>query len=48
MYGSQYRDISLGGGDDNNCSVTIGWIDEAFATRFTAALLDLLKAEPPT
>jgi len=48
MYGSQYRDISLGSGDDNHCSVTIVWIDEGSATLFSAALLDLLKAEPPT
>jgi hypothetical protein len=48
MYSSQYRDISLSGGDESNCSVTIGWLQECSATLFRDALRDLLKAEPPT
>ena len=47
MYGSYYRDISLSDGDENNCSVSVGWMPEEAITHFRAALLKLLSAEPP-
>ncbi len=47
MHGSHFRDMTLSSGDENNCSVTVGWMHEESATRFRAALLKLLSAEPP-
>jgi hypothetical protein len=46
MYGSHFRDSSHSSGDENNCSVTVGWMNEESTARFRAALLMLLSAEP--
>jgi hypothetical protein len=47
MFNSHYRDASLSSGDDDNCSVTVGWLSEETGLLFRAALVKLLSAEPP-
>ncbi len=48
MYCSHFRDSSQSSGDENNCSVTVGWMNEESTARFRAVLLMLLSAEPPS
>jgi hypothetical protein len=47
LYNSYYRDISVSSGDENNCSVTVGWMPEESVAHFRTALLKLLCPDPP-